>query len=56
MRIFKRTTAPSATPNTAVDPVVLAESVAHTGAGPFVPRGTAHATITASGRLMACTR
>ncbi len=56
MRVFKRTAAPSATPSTTVDPVVLAEAVAYTGDGPFEPLGTANAVITASGRLMACTR
>jgi hypothetical protein len=34
----------------------VAEAVAYTGDGPFERLGTANAIITASGRLMACTR
>jgi hypothetical protein len=34
----------------------VAEAVAYTGDGPFERLGTANAMITASGRLLACTR
>jgi len=56
MRIFKRTASPNVAPDTAIDPGVLANAAAHAGGDAYAPLGTAHATITASGRLMACTR
>jgi hypothetical protein len=56
MRRIASLTAPRGT----VDPESIAqeraEAVANTGDGPFERLGTANAIITASGRLMACTR